>query len=437
MIKRLLDGAVDLANPKTLSRLYKATPRTFLDRRNDLYFRNVIRYAYKKSPFYRKRFDELGIDPKKVRHPSDLGDFFTNTSDVTGHAEEFLCKRPQIVFESSGTTGKNKRMYFSQKELDYIGKINATGYFLWGLGPEDRIVNAFEFSIWIPGMITQKGIEKSGIFGLAAGKIDPMEVYKRIPQYNINVVIGEPTWLIKLTEIAEKHGSYPLKLIIGGAEEMPDAARPWIEKVWQGAKVRMVYASVESGGVVGCELTGECGGYHIDENNFMVEVVDTDKDGYGEVVFTTLSRTTMPLIRYKNRDISRMIEEKCTCSLPSRRLAKMRGRSDELIVASGGNLYPLMFEDIMKGIDAITLDWQIIFRLRGIKEVMEFNLELKDQFAAEAVKKMVFDGMKTKYPDLWKNLCLGIFDTDFIYKAPGSIRQGRKLIRLIDKRYVK
>lgn len=437
MIKTFLDSAVDLTHPKTLSQLYRATPRSFMDRRNDVYFRNVIKYAYQKSPFYRKKFDELGIDPKKVKCPVDLGNFFTNSSDIWEHAEEFLCRKPQAVFESSGTTGRNKRVYFSQRELNYIGKINATGYYLWGLGPDDRIVNAFEFSIWIPGIITQKGIEKSGMFGIAAGKIDPMEVYKRIPQYKINVVIGEPTWLIKLTEIAEKHGSYPLKLVIGGAEEMPDAARPWIEKVWQGAKVRMVYASVESGGVVGCELTGECGGYHIDENNFLVEVVNPDKDGYGEVVFTTLSRTTMPLIRYRNRDISKMLDEKCSCGIPVRRLTKMRGRSDELIVASGGNLYPLMFEDIFKGIEDMTLDWQIVFRLRGIKEVMEFNVELKDPSAADKVKERIFDAMKKKYPDLWKNLRLGIFDTEFVYKTPESIREGRKLIRLLDKRYVK
>ena len=120
-----------------------------------------------------------------------------------------------------------------------------------------------------------------------------------------------------------------------------------------------------------------------------------------------------------------------------RRLARMRGRSDELVVASGGNLYPLMFEEIMKGIGGMTLDWQVVFRLRGMKEVMEFNLELTDRGAAEKVKERIFEGMKKKYPDLWKNLGLGIFETDFVFKAPGSIRTGRKLIRLVDKRYVK
>jgi phenylacetate-CoA ligase len=322
----------------------------------------------------------------------------------------------------------------TQDELDEIGRFNATGLFLGGVTKEDRLVNAFDFCIWIPGIITQKAIEKAHLFGMAAGKIDPMEVYKRIPQYKFNIVLGEPTWLIKLTEIAEKEGSYPLKYIIGGAEEMPDAARPWMEKVWQGAKVRMVYASVESGGIMAFEPFSECHGSHIDENNFMLEIVNPDKDGYGEVVFTTLGRRTMPLIRYKNRDISKMIDDACPCGLPFRRLARMRGRTDEMVVASGGNLYPLMFEEIFKGIDGITGDWQIVFKLRGMKEVMEFNFEPKGMASGDAIKAKVFTNISERYPDLWKNFSLGIFETDFVYHPQGSLRTSRKLLRLVDRR---
>ena len=436
MLTTLIDNAISSGSPRFLSRFYKSVPRPLIDWMSGSCFRYMVKYAYKNSSFYRKKFDSLKIDPNKVRKPSDLGDFYTTTKDVVEMSEEFLCRKPQLVFESSGTTGRNKRVYFTQDEFDFIGKLNAAGFYIWGFNKNDRIMNAFEFAIWIPGMITQRGIEKSGIFGIAAGKIEPMEAYRRIPIYNINIIIGEPTWLIKLTELAEKHGSYPLKMIIGGAEAMPEAARPWMEKVWQGAKVKMVYASVESGGAIAFEYSDECGGYHINENDFLVEIADADKDGYGEVVFTTLSRSTMPLIRYRNRDISKIIEEKCPCGLPYKRLAAMRGRADEMVVASGGNLYPLMFEAIFKDISQITSDWQIVFRLHGIKEVMEFNLELKEPGAENMVKEKVFSNMKSKYPDLWKNLSLAIFETDFVFHVPGTIRAARKIIRLVDKRYV-
>ncbi|MFA5146911.1 MAG: hypothetical protein WC515_06045 [Candidatus Omnitrophota bacterium] len=437
MLAPIIDTFVSLASPRLLSRAARVIPPSFLSAKNEESFRRVVRYVYKHSKFYRRKFDELGIDPRRIRGPKDLGDFYTLPEDIVNHAEEFLCKTPQIVFESSGTTGRNKRVYFTQCELDDIGKINAMGFFLWGLKSTDRIVNAFDFCIWIPGIVTQKGIEKSGIFSMAAGKVDPVEVYKRIPVHNFNVVIGEPTWLIKLTEIAEKNGAYPLKFLIGAAETMPAAARPWMEKVWPGVQIRMIYASVESGGVIGSELSSVCGGYHIDENDFLVEIADPDHEGYGEVTFTTLTRTAMPLVRYRNRDISRIIEEKCPCGVKFRRLAPTRGRADEMVIAAAGNLYPLMFQEILKDVKGLATDWQVIFRLHGLKETMEFNLELADEsISKDAIKEKVLSNIHLLYPDIWKNLSIGIFYIDFVYHKPGTLRVNRKLIRLLDKRYV-
>jgi len=433
---RFVDKIISMTPPKILGRMLWKVPRSVIDWKKHASFQYIVRYVYKKSAFYRRKFDEYKIDPRKVKNPSDLGDFYTTPQDIVDHAEEFLCRKPQIVFESSGTTGRNKRVYMTQDELDDIGKYNAAGLFIGGVKPDDRLVNAFDFCMWIPGIITQKGLEQAGLFGMAAGKVDPIEVYKRIPVYNFNIIMGEPTWLIKLTEIAEKNGSYPLKMIIGSAEGMPDAARPWMEKVWQGVQIRMVYGSVESAGTIAFEAFSLCDGYHIDETNFLVEIADPGEDGYGEVIFTTLGRMTMPLIRYRNRDISRIIEEKCICGLPYRRLAKIRGRVDELVVASGGNLYPLMFEEILKDVEGISSDWQIIFKLHGIKEIMEINLELQEGHSKKAIQEKVFSNMQSRYPDLWKNYGLGIFEIEFFYHAPHSLRADkRKLLRLVDKRH--
>lgn len=439
MLATLADKIILGMPPKLLSRVYRTIPRPLLFWKRDESFRHIVRYVYKKSKFYRRRFDEFKISPSKVRKPSDLGEFYTTPQDIIDHAEEFLCRTPHMVFESSGTTGRNKRIYMTQDELDDVGKLNATGFYLWGLNENDRLVNAFDFCIWIPGIITHKGLEKARMFGLAAGKIDPMEVYKRIPQYKFNVIMGEPTWLIKLTEIAEKHGAYPLKLIVGGAEGMPDAARPWMEKVWPGVKVLMSYTGVEAGGVMACELSSGCDGYHIDENDFMVEIINPDADGYGEVAFTTLDRRTMPLIRYRNRDVTKIIEERCAaCGVPHRRLAKLRGRADEIVVSAGGNVYPLMFENILKDVEGITSDWHVVIKLRGMKEIMEFNLELQEGHIKENIQERIFENIRSRYPDIWKNFSIAIFEMEFTYHSPGSLRAGaRKLLRLSDKRYAK
>ena len=438
MIANLLNSAVDAISPAISAKLLTSIPRSVFDWKRNSSFRYFVNYAYKNSKFYRRKFDALNIDPRKVRNPSDLKNLYTTAEDIVEHAEEMLCSRPHMVFESSGTTGRNKRIYMSQKDFGHSGALDGVGFVLWGIGPEDRVVNAFDFSIWIPGHLTQKGLEKSRLFTLAAGKSDPMEVYKRIPIYNINVIFGEPTWLIKLTEIAEKKGAYPLKLLVGGAENIPEAARPWMEKVWPGSKVRMVYASVECGGVLGFEAEARCDGYHIDEGDYYIEIADPDKDGYGEVVFTTLGRSVMPLIRYRTKDLSRIITETCPCGVRYRKLARLRGRIDEMVVSAGGNLYPLMFETILKDVEGITGDWQIIFKLRGLKEVMEFNLELKEGASGDRVRENVFANIKERYPDIWKNYSIAIFETDFIYHPAGTLHAGvRKLLRLVDKRYIK
>jgi phenylacetate-CoA ligase len=438
MLSGLIDKVISLTPPRILGHALRSTPREFIDWKKNEAFKYLIRYVYKNSKFYRKKFDEHKIDPLKVKAPSDLGNFYTTPNDIIEHAEEFLCRAPHMVFESSGTTGRNKRVYFTYDELDEIGRLNAFGFSLWGIGPSLRCVNAFDFCIWIPGMIMQKGLEKSGNFGMAAGKVDPVEVYKRIPIYKFDVVMGEPTWLIKLTEIAEKNGAYPLKFLVTGAENMPESARPWMEKVWQGARVIMTYASVESGGAIGAEIYPECESYHIDENGFFVDIADPCPDGYGEVVFTTLSRRTMPLIRYRNRDVTRIIDQKCACGIPYRRLAKMRGRRDEMVVASGGNIYPLMFEEVLKDVEGVTSDWQIVLYLRGIKEVMQFNLELKGNTSKEAVQENIFANIRNRYPDLWKNYSIAIFEIEFAYHNTGDVRsERRKLLRLVDNRYAK
>ncbi|MEI8344774.1 MAG: AMP-binding protein [Candidatus Omnitrophota bacterium] len=433
MLNSLTNRFIQTAPPDLLARMVPKASPAYFRKRQLAAFRFIVRYAARHSPFYRRRFEALGIDARKVNAPEDLGDFYTLPEDIVEYAEEFLCKKPEIVFESSGTTGRNKRIYLTQDELDIIGHNGAIGLYGLGLDKNDRLVNAFDFNIWIPGMVTQKVIEHSGIFGMPAGKVDPMEIYKRIPIYKFNVIFGEPTWLIRLTEIAEQKGAYPLKMLVGSAEALPERARAWMEKVWMGAKVRMMYGTVESAGAMGFEYRDCCQAYHLNDNNFLAEIYQSDADGYGEFVFTALDRYTMPLIRYRNRDITRFIPEPCSCGLPMRRIARIRGRADELVVASGGNLYPLMFEEILRDVDGVTSDWQIIFKLDGIKEVMTFKLEMAGG-DKEAIQKKIYRNTQERYPDLWKNYTLGIFGIEFLYHEKGALRKGRKLVRVVDER---
>jgi phenylacetate-CoA ligase len=434
MLQHIADKFGRLLTPSTMYALYKHTPRSVLNSVSRAQFRRTVTWAGQRSSFYREAFAQRGIRAADVRTPADLGDFFTTPEDVAHRAEEFICRPANIVFESSGTTGKNKRIYYTKDELEGMGSVEAVGMRLMGVRPHDRIANGFDFSIWIPGMLCHYGLMAAGNFCLAFGKVDPVEVYRRLNQYNFTVVIGEPTWLIRLTELAERDGGGTLRMLIGGAEEMPADAIPWMEKVWNGASIRMCYGSVEQGSALGFQPCRNFDGYHVDDSSFMPEIVDPDENGYGELVFTTLFRRTMPLIRYRTRDVTRFIPGPCPCGSGSPRIEKLRGRRDELVVASGGNLYPLMFEGILGPIAGLTHDFQIVFRLAGVREIMEIHVETT-RSDPETLMSEIKASATQQYPDLMKNLALGIFEMRLVMHAPETIRGGRKIKRMIDLRY--
>ncbi len=434
MLNSLVNWTIDTLPPSAIACAYRRMPPSLASTLGLFRFRQTVRWAARHSAFYRQAFAERNINPTKIRRPEDLGDFFTTPDDVAARPEEFVCRPPNIVFESSGTSGRNKRVYYSHQELTEMGHSMAAGFRLMGLTSADRIANAFDFSIWIPGIITHYGLMAMGCFCQAFGKVDPIEVYRRLESYRFTVIFGEPTWLIRLTELAEKHGTYPIKFLIGGAEEMPRAAVKWMEHVWQGAKLKMCYGSVEQGSALGFQPCEQADGYHLDNFDFLPEIVDRDAEGFGEVVFTTLRRRVMPLIRYRTRDVARLIPEPCPCGIRAPRITRIRGRRDELVVASGGNLYPLMFENILRPVAGLTHDWQVVFRLEGVREILEIHIE-SQRTDTERLEAEVFAQATDQYPDLMKNLALGIFQMRLIVHPHGEVRTARKLKRLLDLRH--
>jgi len=435
MLSKIVDRFIEGLSPANMAKLARLTPPSVMRRMAEKHFRQTVRWAAERSPFYKRAFAERGLNPAKIRVPADLGDFYTTPDDIVAHAEEFVCAPPSIVFESSGTTGRNKRVYYSNAELHRIGLTTAAGLAMLGITAEDRIANAFDFNIWIPGMVAHYGLMATGAFSLAFGKVDPIEVYRRIEQYKFTVVLGEPTWLIRLTELAEKHGAMPLRFLVGSAEEMPPDAVRWMEEIWKPARVVMSYGSVEIGGAIGFQPCLQIDGYHMDNIDYLTEIIEPDAEGYGEIVFTTLGRRVMPLIHYRTRDIARFITEPCACGSKLPCMSKIRGRRDELVVASGGNLYPLMFQNILEPLPELTHDWQVVFKLEGVREIMEIHVETTNGATAEALDGHLRKEITDQYPDLMKNLALGIFQMRLFVHRPGQLRVSRKLKRLVDLRY--
>lgn len=431
--QRLLERMVVGDSIPSLVRWGESMPRPWIQRLQEDAFREVFRYAARRQKFLAGKLQSAGIDPDRVQRPADLGGIFTTPEDLLSlPPEEFLCREPEAVFETTGTSGAPKRIYFGYDELDESARHEAAALYKNGVRRGDRVVCTFDGGYWISGWVTFLACRKLGAFCSAIGKPPPRELYNRLPLYKYNVIAADPTWLVSLSEIAEKEGTFPVRLIMAAGDRMTDVYRRYVQDVWK-APVILGYGSTEAGGGVGMECRRQQG-YHLDEYDFLFEVVDPDTQGYGELVMTTLTRRTQPLIRYRMRDVTRFVKEPCECGVTIGRIEPIRGRRDEMVVMGAGNMHPEIFERILHDVEGISGNWQVAVRQQGLRDVLEFRLELTNGIGPEQVEQEVRRNLEMRYPEVWSNYVCNMYTLKFCYPSAGALEHGRKARRLIDER---
>ena len=326
-------------------------------------------------------------------------------------------------------------MYLSHAELEYYARQGIILLAMIGAVPEDRILGAFDYAWGLGGIYTQRVSARSGLFGAFPGLVEPGEAVARLREYRFTIVMGDPFWIARFTEIAMARGvRAPIKAFVAGGERITERLRGLIEDYWQ-APLYMTYASTELGASLGAECPGKTG-YHLHEYDYAVEILNPDSDGFGEVVFTTLTRSVMPLVRYRTGDVARLLPGTCACGLPFRRLSAIRGRSDEMIACVWGDVYPEFFEDLLRGIDGIGDEWQVALREAGLRPVFEFRLESTGGASVrEAVEAAIRARLATRYPALWAKVQQRLCDVVVCLLPSGILRTGRKIRRLVDERH--
>ena len=413
--------------------LYTKLPSGLFQKMEEDNFRGTVRFVAKHSPFYRRKFAEHKIDASQVRKPEDLGNFFTAAEDIRQNPEEFICLPADTAYETTGTTSKRpKRVYFSRSEVEEAGWAGAVG--LWGIGvrPEDRVVSAFDYSFWVSGPVLAASCKVLDCFHVEAGRMNPAEFYERLADYKVTVLVGDPSWLLALSEIAGKKGAWPVKFLLAGGENVTEDARCYMEKVWK-ADFILGYGQTEAFGAIGMESRDK-DGYHLNEFHNFFEIVDRDPDGYGELVYTNLNRRVMPLVRYRSGDITRFIDRPSTSGLPGRRIEKLKGRVNEWTATGMGNLAPWMFEPIVQGVPELTQDWQIVIEKAGNKDLIKLHVESVNGLDPNKIKERVLALFQANLPDAWKMAQMDFCKLDIGVFPKGSLRQGRKLARLVDRR---
>jgi phenylacetate-CoA ligase len=453
MLTRLgeqIEVAALKASPAGSARVFGALPPGALAALQSARFKKTLRLVAERAPFYHDAFRRLGIDVSRISHPSQLGDFYTTGDDLRRQGPEaFLIGRAETAFETTGTTSPvPKRVLFSNRELNAMGSASAAALHLMGLRRDDTVLSAFDCSFWVSPAVARSALQYIGCFHVEAGKIDPLDCYTHAVAYKPNVIFGEPSWMIRFSQMAAERGTWPVKLLVAGGENIAESARAEVERVW-GAPMLLNYGQTEAFGSLGLECLQKQG-YHRNDLHFLFEIDRPDADGYGELVYTTLTRDVMPLIRYRASDVTKLVEEPCACGLFAKRLAKVRSRADEMVVCGMGNVGPWAFEEILRGVEGVGDEWQAVLSNNGRFDVFELRVETEvggrrsevggrsevgeRSEAAEALDRAIRANVKERFPDFWKNLQMGLYELRVTPFAPGSLRTGRKLKRIVDER---
>jgi phenylacetate-CoA ligase len=419
--------------PRLPLALLRVVPLDLLHRARQPGFRETLRWA-SRAAFYRDEFTRRGVDLRRIRRPDELGDFFLTPEVLKSRAESLLSASPELAIESAGTSGRISRVYLSRAELEYSAQQCALMFALYDLRPRDRLLCTLDLAFGLGSLLVERAVRRINVFAMVVGRVDPQEAYRRLADYRFNVLVSDPFWFARLTEIARARGlPTALKLLIGGGEGVTPRTRAELERFW-GAPLCMTYASTEAATTLGFECAHR-DGYHVNEFDFHVEIDRPDAEGYGELILTTMHRQVMPLIRYRTGDVARWLTAPCRCGLPFRRLSPLRGRVDETVSCVWGNIHPEFFEPLVRNVRGLAGDWQVALGERDLKPVFQFRLEVVgDDRAREAAMQTVLTALEHHHPEAWNAYRQRLTDIEFRFLGSGELRRRRKLLRLVDER---
>ncbi len=350
-------------------RLTSERGRRLLHHYQDALLQQQLPYTAQNSPFYREKFQKLGLNPKSVRHVADLPalGFFTFPAELRADPSRFLAiPREQAVaaVPSSGTTGKAKIVYFSSRDWTTIQGTISVGLSIMGVKPSDvaQILFAYGNPSWPTGHLTQNGLERLGVLTLAAGNALSVDQQIEMMQtFGTTLLMGTPSYVHRLTVEAGKRydlRSLGVRLIRLGSEPWSEALRAFLQESW-GAQVYDAYGMIELG-VAGAGECSALAGLHFSPY-VLVEVVNPvtgevlPRGELGELVYTTVNRQATPLLRYRSGDLGRLMpDEPCPCGqVPTDRISRIAGRTDDMLfLGTGENTFPAQFEAALRRLRA-------------------------------------------------------------------------------------
>ena len=362
----------------------------------------TVEDVYHRVPFYQKKLDEAGVKPADIKSLEDLRKLpFTTKEDFRDNYPFGMFARPMKeivrIHASSGTTGKPKVVGYTRNDMNTWSDLIARLIMMVGGSDEDIAQVAFGYGLFTGGFGLHQGLEKVGatVVPMSSGNTEKQIMLMR--DFGTTLLIATPTYALHIADVLEEMNvpREEIKLKIGmfGGEGHTEEMRKILEK-------RLGLISTENYGlceVMGPGVAGECiyqNGQHIAEDCFIVEVINPEtgepvEDGQlGEVVITTIQKEGIPVLRYRTHDISYIISEPCECGRTSRKLAKMQGRTDDMLIIRGVNVFPSQVESVLLGIEHISPYYQLVVSRKDFTDQLEVQVELVDDSLLDSFGKL-------------------------------------------------
>lgn len=429
---------------------YETLPREALKALQLKRLQQVVYRVYHNVGFYKKSFDKAGVTPDDLKTLDDLKRFpFTSKQDLRDNYPfgMFAVPMSNIVrlHASSGTTGRSTVVGYTKRDIDTWAELIARCLVAANLTKGDVIHNAYGYGLFTGGLGLHYGAEKLGASVIPMSGGNTKRQLMILQDFGPTAICCTPSYALNLAEQGQAMGidmrSLNLRVGIFGAEPWSEQMRRQIEEAFDIRALNIYGLSEIMGPGVAMECSDVQEGMHIFEDHFLVETINP-KTGEvlppgerGELVFTTLTKEAFPLIRYRTRDISRLYPVPCRCGRTSYRMDRVMGRSDDMLIIRGVNVFPSQIEAVLIAIEGLEPHYQLIVDRVGTLDTLEVQVEVTDSQFVNADEVKVLQKLEKQLIKDMKDY-LGITAKVKLVEPKTIQRSEGKASRVIDKRKI-
>jgi len=407
--------------------------------------RETVAWVSKKVPFYKKKFKEAGIKPEDIKTLEDTAKLpYTEKTDLRDEYPFGLCAVPMKevvrIHASSGTTGKPITGPYTEDDLAQWTECMVRNFWSAGVRPDDIVQNAYGYGLFTGGLGFHQAATKlrCAVVPTSSGLTERQITLMK--DFGATVLCSTPSYALTIAERAGELKTdlrkLPLRVGIFGAEPWTSQMREEIEER-MGIKAMEAYGLTELGGpgiAFDCEAQD---GLHINEDHFLAEIVDPQTfeplplGEKGELLFTSLQRRAMPMIRYRTKDITSLTREKCACGRTFVKMGKVFGRTDDMLIISGVNVFPSQIESLLLEIPEVEPQYRLVVRKKGYLDQLIVQVEGKKEiYELGAEKRFEIEGKINAHirGNMGISVEVNLVEPKFIARSEG------KALRVVDER---